>query len=287
MPDSPSFLADTYILIQIEAESQWQDTLIALLGELPFEGFQEQSNHLEAYIREDAFDVAALENILASLRPKPFAYQLHKLPTQNWNQAWEAEYPPVEVDQFCQIVPHFHSPKPNFRYTIRITPQMSFGTGHHATTRLMIRLLGDLRPQKKDVLDMGSGTGVLGILTALQGASTVLGIDIDQWSMENGRDNILQNKVEAQMRMHLGDVSAIPAESSYQLILANINRNVLLQDLSTYVAHLRDEGHLLLSGFLVADKTRMEDAARQQGLILDQALEEDGWVALQFHKSDL
>ncbi|MEO1451067.1 MAG: 50S ribosomal protein L11 methyltransferase [Bacteroidota bacterium] len=280
MSDSPFIIPQSYIAIQIKAEPAQQELLIGLLSIWPFEGFQEGPEHLEAYIPASAFDAEALQNHLDSLPGGPYLLTHKVIPPQNWNETWEAHYPPVEVDSFCQIVPHFHMPRPDFTYTIRITPQMSFGTGHHETTRLMIGLLANIEVENKAVLDMGSGTGVLGILTALQGAQHVLGIDIDQWSMENGRENILRNGVESKMDMMLGDAQTIPKHAVYDIVLANINRNVLLQDLPAYASHMRTGGNLLLSGFLQADQERMLAALEAQGLKLLDMQQEGDWIAL-------
>ncbi|MEZ4686228.1 MAG: 50S ribosomal protein L11 methyltransferase [Bacteroidia bacterium] len=195
---------------------------------------------------------------------------------------WEAAYESVKIDDFCQIVPSFHQPESGFTHTIHLDPKMSFGTGHHETTRIMVRQMKHIDFTGKRVLDMGCGTGVLGILALKLGAATVLGIDIDAWSAENGLENARRNMVE--MPIMLGDARAIPPEP-FDIILANINRNVLLQDVGQYKKALKPEGTLLISGFLSRDLDLIKDTFKEYSLQPGMLIQEGDWLSLEFQNS--
>lgn len=267
-----------YLQVHIDVPTSLVDATVAFLAHVGYDAFEETEAGLHAYIERQAFEVATLEATLQVLGLS--AYRTRPLPVKNWNEAWEANYPSVFIDQFCQVIPTFRAPEPGFAHTLRIDPKMSFGTGNHETTRSMIRLMRGLAFEGQSVLDMGCGTGILGILAEQLGATRVLGIDIDGWSIENARENVLINHC-SRMKIAQGDVNAIPAET-YGCILANINRNVLRADLPSYARHLRPAGSLLLSGFYVQDEAAMVSLAQAQGLSLRQREEEQQWVALRF-----
>ncbi len=253
---------------------------MALLADIGFEAFEEKETGVDAYVREQDFDAQQLADTLAPIGG--IAYETALIPATNWNAEWEANFQPVHIGAFCQIIPSFMEPAPGFVHTLVIEPKMAFGTGHHETTRLMVQQLESLSPAGKVVLDMGCGTGILGIMAAKMGASRCVGIDIDLWSIENSGENCHLNGVE-NMEIRQGDAAAIPDED-FDLILANINRNVLLQDLSVYAGRLRPGGMLAISGFYLADEAALLEAGKHQQLRAMSRLTENNWCSLTFEK---
>ena len=274
----------SYRKIAFTVSGEVSDVLIALLADLGFEGFEEKTSTVDAYIESADFDEEALQSRIAMIAHADISYRVSELPRQNWNKQWEENYPSVFIDDFCQIVPSFRQPESGYIHHLIIDPKMSFGTGNHATTRLMIRLMSNYTFLSKKVLDMGCGTGILGILAIKMGANRVLGIDIDEWSKENAKENARLNQAE-KIRFKLGDVSAIPGEN-YDVIFANINRNVLLKDISLYNKHLKPGGHLLLSGFYTADLEKILRVTMVNGLSPVTKLIEKDWVAHSFTKKE-
>lgn len=266
-----------YLSLTVQAPPEMGEIAMALLAEQGFEGFEEREDGFVGFVPQARYRAEQVQEILTSL-PGVVLGATEALPDVNWNEAWESAYALIEVDDFCQVVATFHQPKPGFAYTLHIHPKMSFGTGHHPTTRLMIRQMRDLPLAGQRVLDMGCGTGILAILARLMGSGPTLGIDIDRWSHENARDNAALNGL-SDLMWRQGDASAIP-EETFDLILANINRNVLLADLPTYVRHLAAGGHLVLSGFLEEDLPRLTEAAQAQGLRALRTLAEGPWRAM-------
>lgn len=257
-----------------------QDTLIALLDGLGSDGFWQDGPHLHSYwLQAPPTEVWAQVRAAVPQLPEP---TLTELPDTNWNATWEAAYDPVDIPGICQIHATFHTPDPAFPLHIAIQPQMSFGTGHHATTRLMIRLLAQAVPNPGQVLDMGCGTGVLGIYALLTGATQATFIDIDPACVTNTQENLALNGLEAPVWQ--GGGPQLPATLQVDTLLANINRNVLLADGAAYVQALRPGGHLLLSGFLAADTETVLAHYTSLGLHLTARLEEDQWQCLCLQK---
>jgi ribosomal protein L11 methyltransferase len=273
-----------HIEAALELPAEWRELLIARLGELGYEAFEEREEGLGAWIEAGAFDEAALRQALEGLPEggQGVSYSLIRHEARNWNAEWEAQYPPIELGGFCQVVPSFREGKPGFRHTLVIDPKMSFGTGHHETTRLMMQQMAQLDLAGKAVLDMGCGTGILGILAARMGAAQVWGIDIDAWSYENAGENLRLNGVE-NMTLIQGGAAAIPAQV-FDVVLANINRNVLLADIPAYSRHLPEGGILLLSGFYIADEAALLASCAAEGLGLAQRMEEEQWSSLCLEK---
>ncbi|MFM2138186.1 MAG: hypothetical protein RJA57_493, partial [Bacteroidota bacterium] len=204
------------------------------------------------------------------------------VPSRNWNAEWEAGFEPVIIADQVMIRAHFHPAPGGSIEDILITPKMSFGTGHHATTRLMVEGLLRLDVRDRSVLDFGTGTGVLAILAAKREAARIHAIDNDPWSMENARENLQRNSCE---RVLLETGSVIPSANRYDIILANINRNVLLEQLAAMATALTPGGRVLISGFLEADTRDLEEAAHTAGLQRETAAVHQGWVCLQLSKS--
>ncbi|MDP5170635.1 MAG: 50S ribosomal protein L11 methyltransferase [Bacteroidia bacterium] len=268
--------------LTVQVAPDQRDVLIALLGNIGYEGFWEQEDGFQAYLPAEQYDESSLIDILRLAEVADSAYSVKDLADQNWNNSWESNYPPVRIDSFCQIITTFHEKEPDFEYTLHITPKMSFGTGHHATTRLMIKAMKELPLTGTTLLDMGCGTGVLAILAEKLGATAVDAIDFDPWCMENAGENVVENHCE-HTRVMLGTKENIP-DLSYDVILANINRNVLLADIPAYATHLQPGGILLISGFHPEDVELILQKAAEADLRFSRQWEEDRWVSIQFEK---
>ena len=269
-----------YIKYEIEVADEGQaEILTAYLSDFPFESFESDEKVLCAYIRSDeAKDYT--EDIHATLEGLKWCST--EIKSQNWNTLWESNFTEVEVDNEVLIRAPFHTPRPEFgEREIVIQPKMSFGTGHHSTTQLMVRMLLDSKPQGRRVLDMGSGTGVLAILAARLGAESVLAVEIDDMAEESVRENISINGVAERVESICGDVAAIEGRH-FDIILANINRNILLRDMSDYCATLNAGGILVISGFLEEDIAPLTQRAEELGLSHERHLSHEGWQALSF-----
>jgi len=257
-------------------QPEQQEILVACLAEAGYEGFEEEELALKAYIPEQQFDGHLLKEIA-------FKYQLpftqETIPAQNWNSLWESSFQPVIVDDFACIRADFHPPAAGVRYDILITPKMSFGTGHHATTCMMIRAMKDIDFNNKSVFDFGTGTGVLAILAEQCGANNVLAVDNDDWSLANSAENLEKNRCR---KTRLERAETVSGSRLYDVILANINRNIILENLPAMAAALRTGGQLLLSGLLEEDKASVVKAANQKGLHLLENLAHMGWICLRF-----
>lgn len=260
------------------------EILTAFLAVEGFSGFQRVENELFAYISGEV-NAGIPDKIL---RMPVFAdsginYRSREIAKVNWNEKWEKSYKPILIDTICSIVAPFH-PEQNTRYSIQIEPKMSFGTGHHQTTRLMIRQLYEMDVKGKRILDMGSGTGVLGIFSLMRGATYVDAIDIDDWATENSRENFEKNALPPESYGILtGDADNI-GEKKYDVILANINRNILLQDMKKYTLALNTEGKIVFSGFLKADQKTIHEAAIGIGLQYLSSRSEDEWICSSYEK---
>lgn len=263
------------------------DLLTDDLGRVGFESFETEEGVLKAYIPQVGYqnNRARIEEVLSE-----YALQSRKdevIEDRDWNAVWESSYEPVRFGDFCFVHAPFHEPLPAVRYNICIEPKMSFGTAHHPTTALMIRFLQENPPVGEDVLDMGCGTGVLGILAAMQGAKSVIGIDVDEWAYRNALENVKTNGFSAQGKcpfsIELGD-SGLLSGRCFDRIIANINRNILVQDMGTYAAALKTGGILYLSGFYRQDMDIMERACNEHRLFYRQHHLMDDWAAMKFEK---
>lgn len=280
-----------YIEVSISLQPFSDDAaewVMAEMGELPFESFSIENEKLLAYIPKEQFSEPNLKVVLSGFNHAGFqlSYELRFIPEENWNAVWEAGFEPVVVDGRCTVKASFHKGLPRTKYTVRIDPKMAFGTGHHQTTTLMIRLLLGMEKELvgKQVMDLGCGTCVLGILAAkMKALSPVHAIDIDPTAVRSALENAKKNRVGDKIKVLCGDASLLQA-SKYDVLLANINRNILLQDMSTYARSLRPNGQLLVSGFYVEDAMMLEVEAEQHGLRLVQTVELDHWAALKFVK---
>ena len=260
------------------------EILVAKLSQIGFEGFVEGDDILQAYVEEDEYSGSALNQLIDELSDVGIKvqYRFHRMEDQNWNKEWEKKFKPVIIEGKVLIRAPFHDATMDLPCTIIIEPKMSFGTGNHHTTRLMISemLKHDFKGQR--VLDMGCGTGVLGILAFKMGAERVLGIDYDQWAYENALENVERNGATS-MEVCLGDVRKLASEV-FDIVLANITRNTLVRDMLKYNDHLVEKGVMILSGILAEDVQYVLNAAYQCGLSHMNTMEESNWISLCFVK---
>ena len=258
------------------------EIVIALLADMGCDSFVETEDGVLAYIPKDIFEVEQLSTLFSDAENWDFSvsYSWKEVEEQNWNAVWESNYESVLIDDRCYIRAPFHPHRKDVEYEIVIEPKMSFGTAHHPTTSQMISYLLQEDCKDKTVLDMGSGTGVLAILTLMRGAKTATAIDNDTWAYENCIENVSRNDVQ-NMDIVLGDANAIDA--SFDIIIANINRNILMQDMKKYADALNKNGVLLLSGFyLEPDLAILREEAEKHNLIFDSYKEKENWVAARF-----
>ena len=260
-----------------------REIFIAALSELGFESFEETETGLNAYIQESFWDEHTFRAMPYLHSPEwEVAWQTKWIEPRNWNEEWEKQYDPIRVRDLCVVRAPFHPAPEGIPYDIVISPKMSFGTGHHQTTFLMLDYLLDMDLKGKSVLDVGSGTGVLAILAGMKGASPITAIDIDPWAFENCRENTARNG-QGGIEVLKGEVGAV-RDRQYNTVLANINKNVLLADLGTYAHILKDEGELLLSGFYRRDLPDLQKTAAEVGLRYLEFRAKDDWTAARFLK---
>lgn len=268
---------DRYVRISFEnLDTEQKEILIACLGDMGYEGFEEEPGKLMAYIGEPAFDADSLHSLTSGLS---VSWQQELIEPRNWNQLWEENFQPVQVGDFCCVRASFHDPAPGCRFDIIITPKMSFGTGHHATTYMMMETMKELSFEGNSVLDFGTGTGVLAILAEKMGASLINAIDNDDWSIENAAENILLNQC---YKIVLQKADRLSFPGRFNIILANINRNVLLARMDSIQQHLTPGGVVIMSGLLEGDKEIITGKAEAAGLVLKGKKSREGWISLQF-----
>lgn len=258
------------------------EILMAELAEVGFDSFEDTPTGIKAYIPKDSWNEQILQDIYLLSNPEfTISYQITEIEQVNWNEEWEKNFSPIVVEDLCTVRANFH-PVPNTRYDIVITPKMSFGTGHHETTYMMLQQLLPLSLEGAKVLDMGCGTGILAIMAALRGAHDITAIDIDPWCVENATENVQQNNCSF-ITIKEGDVSLIAGEQ-YNLILANINRNILLSDIPAYTQALLPQGLLLVSGFYEEDLPAIKEKCQEVGLTYLSHIERNRWVSAKFQR---
>ena len=262
------------------------DVLTFELGEIGFSTFETENDTLIAYAKQTDFSAESLKQMAEDNELSSDAYSVEEVEDKDWNEEWEKNYfQPIVVDggeSKCVIHSSFHTDVPEAEYDIVINPKMSFGTGHHETTSSMLRWILSDSMQGKKVLDMGCGTAVLGILAKMRGAEYVMGVDIDEWCKENATESAAINNID--MEIKLGDASILPKENTFDVILANINRNILLADMDKYVACLNNGGNLYMSGFYTEDIPVIKEKAESLGLKYEDFKEKNNWVAVKFLK---
>lgn len=273
----------TQVIVVVEPLIVGREILIAELAELGFESFVDTETGFEAYIPESEFKKKEFEAIpLLADKEFTISYQITSIEQQNWNQQWEESFEPIEVESRLLIRAPFHQAPPKNVLDIIIEPKMSFGTGHHETTYLMAKRLLDLSLENKSILDMGCGTGILAILAKKKKCGNILAIDNDEWAYTNCIENCQRNHVD--IEVVLGDAHDIK-NNKFDVIIANINRNILLRDMHIYADALNDKGLLLLSGFFMVDKNILMEQAQQLGLKLHFEATKNEWAMLELIKN--
>jgi len=259
----------------------WNEILMAELIEIGFDSFTEEHDGILGYVQEEAFNENELKNLpLMNSSEVSIRYTFEKMPNINWNEEWEKNFEPIYVEDKVLIRAEFHQPDPKF-HEIIIQPKMSFGTGHHPTTHLMIQQMLEMDFKGKAVLDMGCGTSVLAIFAKQKGAEKVVAIDIDEWSVENSQENAQRNGVELEISQ--GTADNLGAEH-FDIILANINRNILISDIPVYTKVLNNGGQLLLSGLCFFDVDDILEVCKENHLTLKNKQQCEEWMSLLLEK---
>jgi ribosomal protein L11 methyltransferase len=274
-----------YLKIKIQAPSEFNEILIAELNDQGFDSFEEREDGVDAYISELAYHEEALREIGKKYHGLfAFSFVAEKLENKNWNEEWEKNFQPVVIADQCIVRASFHQPDKKYRYDIVINPKMSFGTGHHETTSMMIENQLGIDHAGKNIMDAGSGTGILAILASKLGAAHVTAFDVEEWAFENLRENILLNDCH-NIFAALGDINSISLPMPvYDIILANINKNVLMQEIPFYSRKLSAVGILALSGFYTNDIIDLVNIAEKYSLQKFHMNEKNSWASLIFKK---
>lgn len=271
-----------FILSEIEGLNE---ILQSDLCDIGFESFQDTEDGFLAYCQEDLYDEMKIKDVVINFidnNPNiTISTEAIIIEEQNWNEEWEKAYPAVLIDDYCYVHAPFHEPIENVPFNIEISPKMSFGTAHHPTTYQILQFLKDEDVKGKDVMDMGSGTGVLAILAKLKDANYVEAIDNDSWAYENALENVERNNVDVVVK--LGDANSL--DRNYDVFIANINRNILLQDMEKYSSHIKTSGVLFLSGFYTQDVEILVNEVKKYGFVLEKQLTKENWAALRLVKN--
>ncbi len=260
------------------------DIIAALAADLGFESFVESPQGTIGYVPVNLYDENALREAMTDfpMSDTSITFTTCEMEDKNWNEEWEKHFfEPIVVDSRCVIHSTFHKDYPKADFDIIINPQMAFGTGHHQTTRLIISYLLDINLQEKTVLDMGCGTSILAILASMRGAKQLTAIDIDEWCVNNSIDNLELNHID-NIKVFQGDASSLASEGPFDIIIANINRNILLADMQHYVARMNQGGEIYFSGFYESDLPMIQAEAERLGLRYLSHRTEKEWTAAQF-----
>jgi ribosomal protein L11 methyltransferase len=271
------------VKFSIAPYAPWADLLSAELGEIGFESFVEEDGHLLAYVEKDQFDEQSILKVeTLNEETVNISFEFKELEQENWNKQWESNFEPVYVDNEICVRATFHAKDPQYKYDIVIDPKMSFGTGHHATTHLMLSSMREIDFTDKSVLDMGSGTGVLAIFAAFKGATDVSAIDIDEWCSINAIENAERNKVGF-IKIAQGGKEKISGHN-VDVLLANINRNILIDQMADYSRAIKTGGFLHISGFYNQDVIILVEEAKKNGLEYVNQNTLNNWCTVQFIK---
>lgn len=273
-----------FIQVSITAPPDLVDILTAELSQYGYDTFMETDDGLAAYTTEDIFSEAEVNAVLERYNHNgSISYSSHKIEKQNWNEEWEKNFEPLLIGNVCSVRASFHPKPQQVQYDMVINPKMSFGTGHHETTTLMIENQLTINHQGKRVLDMGCGTGILAIMACKLGATQIVAVDIEDWTVENARENADMNGC-TNIEARLGDVGQIAADEPYDIVLANINRNVLLDDIPAYAEKLLPGGPLVVSGFYTEDLDLIKEKAIACNFTFTSMRSKNNWVSVVFTK---
>lgn len=269
--------------VSVSPKQEGSDILITILSEMGFDGFVDSEEGFLAYAPTHNFDERLVSKLLERYTHIfDITYTPKIIPRQNWNKVWEESFNPIDIDGECYIRAPFHEEKKHYNYQLIIEPKMSFGTGHHFTTQLMVKKMLGLILKNKTLLDIGCGTGVLAILASKMGANPITAVDIDEWSIENTVENNTRNDVQ-NIHVEKGDVKAIQGKK-FDIILANINKNVLIADIEKYTNSLNSKGQLIMSGFFETDMHSLKEEAKKCNLIYVHHTVDNTWALLHFTK---
>tara|TARA_S200000501_G_C20820668_1_gene742669 strand:- start:928 stop:1761 length:834 start_codon:yes stop_codon:yes gene_type:complete len=270
--------------IRLKEVTPYSEILIARLNEIEFESFYEYDYGLKGYVQTQLLDKDKLKNIISEISEQTeLSFTLHKLKQKNWNAHWESNYLPVSINENCVIRADFHNAISDVKYEIIITPKMSFGTGHHQTTSLVMNKMFDLEFKGRSVLDVGCGTGILSVLASKLGAIDIVALDIDNWAFENAQENATLNNI-SDIHFVYGNISSV-INRKYDIILANINRNTILNDLTFYSEAMYDYSDIILSGFLEKDVSVILKESAKFGLELVVSKNKEKWQMLHLRRS--
>ena len=273
-----------YTQLIVVCDLSFSEILIAETGEAGFDTFMENETGFEAYCEEVKFDRSILEEVKTKYSfVSPLEFKIAKVEKENWNEEWEKNVEPIVVDDRCLVRAEFHKIEKRYQYEIIITPKMSFGTGHHQTTYLMLKAQLDIDHQNKRVMDAGCGTAILSIMASKRGAKSVEAFDIDEWSVINGKENIENNNC-TNINIQHGKISELRFDLSFDIILANINKNVLVYEMETYSSCLPIGGLLLLSGFYEFDIDDLNKYAEKHFLSEIKRDQRESWACLLLKK---
>jgi ribosomal protein L11 methyltransferase len=264
----------TAVTFSTNNTDEQNEILVALLADIGFEGFEEDDHLLKAFIKETEFDEAQLKVITEGLQ---VTYTIGNVEQQNWNAAWESSFEPVIIHDFAAIRADFHQPVQNVKHEIIITPKMSFGTGHHATTFLMMEQMSKLNFTGKTVFDFGTGTGVLAILAEKMGAKEIFAIDNDDWSIDNALENLTRNQ---STKINIAKVETVATDKTYDIVLANINLNVITAAMPSISACCNEGSIVLLSGFLFSDEKQITDCLKANQLQYRTFTRQKDWICV-------
>ena len=269
--------------IRLKLANPYAEIFIARLNEIKYESFSTDESGLKAYIRSDLFNKEKLTEIVDDISSfTKIDLSINAIKKENWNADWENNYSPVHINKDCVIRAHFHATFPNIEHEIIITPKMSFGTGHHETTFLVMNQIFELNLEGKQVLDIGSGTGVLSILASKLGAKKIVGIDIDKWAYENAIENSKLNNI-SNIQFIEGTAESI-GKKMYDVVLANINRNIILADIQKYTRAMRPKSDIILSGFLKQDVKIILNKIKQLKFNLVASKNKNKWQMLHLRR---
>ncbi len=271
------FYKMNYVQITVATtDAGLQETLIALLADIDFDGFEESSENLKAFIDEGKFDAVSVEEIVSQFG---LAYSTNTIAKQNWNELWESNFEPVLVDDFVGVRAGFHQPLKTVEHEIIITPKMSFGTGHHATTFSVMKLMKNIDFSNKSVFDFGTGTGILAILAEKLGAKEILAVDNDDWCIENSLENVAKNNCQHIEIAKADDANLI---RQFDIVITNINKNIILDNLSLLAGDVVTGGEIILSGLLKEDEPGILSATNLLGWKHVVTIGKGAWIAIRF-----